>query len=84
MNLINKISENIKSYRAARKRRKENEHKRVAENDALARFNISKFNGKAVILYDDVVISVPDDKITGDMLIQSMLELRDIYVKLKM
>lgn len=46
MNLINKISENIKSYRAARRRRKENEHKRIAENDALARFNISKFNGK--------------------------------------
>lgn len=73
---INKRKAQIAASNAA-------ERRQTAERDALTRFNISSFEGKPVIIYGDVVISVPNDKATGDMLIQSMLKLREIYVQSK-
>lgn len=83
MFLIDNITSFISKCKAQRAASNAAERKQFAERDALARFNISSFDGKPVILYGDVVISVPNDKTTGDSLIQSMLKLREIYVQSK-
>ena len=36
-----------------------------------------------VIIYNKVVISVPESKVTGDQLIKTMLKLREIFVTSK-
>lgn len=83
MFLIDNITSFISKCKAQRAASNAAERKQFAEREALARFNISSFDGKPVILYGDVVISVPNDKTTGDSLIQSMLKLREIYVQSK-
>lgn len=83
MFLIDNIAKCISNWKATRAASKATERKQYAEQEALTRFNISSFNGKPVIIYDDVVISIPNDKETGDSLIQSMLKLREIYVQSK-
>jgi len=83
MFLIDKITNFISSCKESRAAANAAERKQFAERDALSRFNISSFGGKPVIIYGDVVISVPNDKTTGDSLIQSMLKLREIYVQSK-
>lgn len=83
MFLIDNIASFINKCKAQRAASNAAERKQFAERDALTRFNISSFEGKPVILYGDVVISVPNDKTTGDSLIQSMLKLREIYVQSK-
>ena len=83
MFLIDNITKFINKCKEARAASNAAERKQFAERDALTRFNISSFEGKPVILYGDVVISVPNDKTTGDSLIQSMLKLREIYVQSK-
>lgn len=83
MFLIDNITKCISNWKATRVASKATERKQYAEQEALTRFNISSFNGKPVIIYDDVVISIPNDKETGDSLIQSMLKLREIYVQSK-
>lgn len=83
MFLIDNITKCISNWKVARATSKATERKQYVEQEALTRFNISSFNGKPVIIYDDVVISIPNDKETGDSLIQSMLKLREIYVQSK-
>ncbi len=83
MFLIDNITNFINKCKEARAASNAAACKQCAESEALARFNISSFEGKPVILYGDVVISIPNDKATGDSLIQSMLKLREIYVQSK-
>lgn len=83
MFLIDSITSFINKCKAQRAASNAAERKQSAEHEALTRFNISSLDGKPVILYDDVVISVPNDKETGDSLIQTMLKLREIYVQSK-
>lgn len=83
MFLIDNITKIISKWKETRIASKALEHKQYAEQEALIRFNISSFDGKPVIIYGDVVISIPNDKTTGDSLIQTMLKLREIYVQSK-
>ena len=83
MNAVSKIFNGIKGFIKAKAQRAKNEQKQMIEHDAQTKFNISKFNGKAVIIYDGVVVSVPNDNIAGDVLIDRMFELRDIYTSQK-
>ena len=83
MFLIDKITSFITKCKESRAASNAAERRQFAERDALTRFNISSFEGKPVIIYGDVVVSVPNDKTTGDSLIQSMLKLREIYVQSK-
>ena len=83
MFLIDNITKIISKWKERRTASKAMEHKQYAEQEALIRFNISSFDGMPVIIYGDVVISIPNDKETGDSLIQSMLKLREIYVQSK-
>ncbi len=83
MFLIDNITKFFSKWKETRIASKAAERKQYAEQEALIRFNISSFDGKPVIIYGDVVISIPNDKETGDSLIQSMLKLREIYVQSK-
>lgn len=73
----------IKNWSESRKKRNDEERKRIAEDDALHSFNISEHEGMPVIIYNKVIISVPESKVTGDQLIKTMLKLREIFVKSK-
>lgn len=53
MFLIDNITSFISKCKAQRAASNAAERKRFAERDALARFNISSFDGKPVILYGD-------------------------------
>ena len=81
MFLIEKITKTINDWRQSITDANVTKRREQIEHEALRRFNISSFDGKPVIIYNDVVITVPNDKTTGDSLIQSMLKLREIYVQ---
>lgn len=81
MFLIDKITKTINDWRQSITDANVTKRREQIEHEALRRFNISSFDGKPVIIYNDVVITVPNDKTTGDSLIQSMLKLREIYVQ---
>ncbi len=73
----------ISNFKEARAKKNAEERKRIAEDSALQLFNISEHDGMPVILYNHVVVSLPEKDITGDQLIKSMLRLREIYVQSK-
>ena len=77
------IGKLINNRKESRKKRNDEERKRIAEDDALHSFNISEHEGMPVILYNHVVISVPESNVTGDQLIKTMLKLREIFVTSK-
>ncbi len=77
------IKKLISNWKEARKKRSAEQRKEMAQDDALCLFNIGEHEGMPVILYNHVVISVPQKGMTGDQLIQSMLKLREIYVQSK-
>ncbi len=83
MLLIDKITSFISKCKSSRAASNAARIKQYAEHDALVRFNISSLEGKPVILYNDVVISVPNEANTSDALIKTMLKLREIYVQSK-
>lgn len=73
----------ISTWKESREKHNAEQRKHIAEDDALHLFNISEHDGMPVILYNHVVISVPEKNVTGDQLIKSMLKLREIYVQSK-
>lgn len=83
MDLFNKIEKFFKNCRAAQKAKNAAARKRLAEYDALDRFNIGSYDNKPVIIYNNVVISSTNSRQTAEELIKTMLELREIYVKNK-
>ena len=62
------------------RKRLQNEQKEL-QAKSVDRFNIVKLDGIPVITYMGTVISVPDEEVTGDQIIQNLFRLRQIFVE---
>lgn len=72
----------VEWFRARKKAHNESMARRAQAaraNLAVERFNIIDFHGSPVISLDGIVISVPNEKVSGDALIKQLMELRKIY-----
>ena len=81
--MFSSIKNFVSNWKESREKRNAEERKHIAEDEALRSFNISEHKGMPVILFNHVIITVPNKETTGDQLIQSMLKLREIYVQSK-
>lgn len=78
---MEKIKDFFKNWRDRAKEKKVNRMREELAQFAKERFNIINYEGTPVITYNGVIITVPDQKLSGDELIRQLMELRRIYVE---
>lgn len=81
MNFISKIKDAVSAFIKSRKEHKAASVREIAAHEALRYFNIDAYDGEPVITFNNVVVSIPQKNISGDQLIKTMLQLREIYIQ---